>query len=345
MTMGMKENLKRLRYHIGYYRNTRRFLKLDLPKLTAGEKSIIRKTWPGVHIYDIDFVNARVYKKIHGFSPYYLSPCWYNEMRSHFNPADQLYALCNKALCDVYFPELIFPEVYVRCLNGHFFDKDMNYLNKEEAINILKTRKHFVIKPSIGTNQGFGVKNITVKGDTNFGEIFNELGRNFIAQALVSQAPEIRRLNPSSLNCFRVTTMYFNGKFDFSTALKVGKEGSFRDNWNTAYWINVRKDGKLSKFGYDYNVNPIEKSDNGITFFGLEMPEYKKMIDHLEMMHKKLFPNCGVIGWDVTIDENYNVIIIETNLVDPGTNIEQFVCGDFFKPFRDDLLSYLNYTE
>lgn len=338
----MIEQFKRLRIHIGYYRLTRRFLKFDLPKLSKEEKEEIRKAWPGLHIYDTDFISARVYKKIHGFSPYYLSPCWYNEMREYFNPPGQLYALTNKALCDVYFPELKFPEVYVRYVNGHFFDKGMNYLSKHEAVRILTKHKNFVIKPSIGTNQGFGVKKVDVQDDTDFDKIFKELGKNFIAQELVTQAPEIKRLNPSSLNCFRVTTMYFNGKFGFSTALKIGKEGSFRDNWNSAYWINVEKDGKLSRYGYDYYVNPVEKTDNGIRFQGITMPAYDKMINHLEKMHKKLFPNCGVIGWDVTIDDNYNVLVIETNLVDPGTNIEQFVCGDFFKPFREDMLSYIN---
>ena len=68
--MKMLESLKRLRYHIGYYRLTKRFQKLDLPQLTKGEKALIRETWPGVHIYEMDFVHVRIYKKIHGFSPY-----------------------------------------------------------------------------------------------------------------------------------------------------------------------------------------------------------------------------------------------------------------------------------
>lgn len=339
--MSLSENLKRLRYHIGYYRLTKRFLKLSLPKLTKEEKAEIRKTWPGVHIYEMDFVNARLYKKIHGFSPYYLSPCWYNEMRAYFNPKDQLYSLENKALCDVYFPEINFPEPYVRRIKGDFFDKEMNFISKERAIAILKGKGEFVIKPSIGTEQGDRVFKISIDSDTDFNKIFESVGFDFIAQAVITQAPEIKNLNPSSLNCFRVTTMYFNGKFDYSTALKVGKMGSERDNWNSAYWIKVSKDGILGKYGYDYQVNPIDRSDNGIVFEGLQMPKFKEMIAFLEDNHKKLFPNCSVLGWDVTIDSDYNICIIETNLWDPGTNIEQFVSGDFFKPFRDDMIAYL----
>lgn len=333
--------LKILKYHLGYYRLTIRFTKLDLPKLTKDEKRQIRETWPGVHIYDMDFVHARLFKKIHGFSPYYLSPCWYNEMRAFFNPARQLYSLENKALCDVYFPAIKFPEVYVRCLNGSFFDKEMHYLTKDEAKAILREKGVFVIKPAIGSEQGDRVEKITVSATTNLDEVFRTTGKDFIAQALVKQAPEIERLNPSSLNCFRVTTMYFNGKFDYSTALKVGKKGAFRDNWNSAYWINVKKDGTLSQYGYDYNVNPVDRSDAGVILEGQQMPLFDKMIARLEEWHKGLFANCCVIGWDVTIDSNYEVCVIENNLWDPGTNIEQFVSGDFFKPFRDDMINFL----
>lgn len=338
----MIDKLKRLRYHIGYYRLTKRFLNLGLPKLTSEEKKIIRNTWPGVHIYDMDFVNARAFKKIHGFSPYYLSPCWYNELREKFNPKDQLYALENKALCDVYFPELRFPTPLVRRLNGNFYDKGMNHISELEAKEILHSERVFVIKPAIGSEQGEGVLKVDLTDDVDLNKIFRDEGDNFIAQKLVAQAPEIKNLNPSSLNCFRVTSMYFNGRFGYSTALKVGKKGSFRDNWNSAYWINVHPDGSLDKKGYDYFLNPVDQSDTGVVFEGVKMPKYSEMISYIERMHKKLFPNCGVIGWDVTIDENYEVCIIENNLWDPGTNIEQFVCGDFFRPFRDDMIGYLN---
>lgn len=333
--------IKRLRYHLGYYRLTRRFLKLDLPTLSRKEKEVIRKTWPELHIYDIDFVQARVFKKIHGFSPYYLGPCWYNEIREKMNPKDQLYALENKALCDVYFPMLNFPRVYVRRLNGFFYDSNMEFILEADAIKILQNCDEFVIKPSIGTEQGYGVKKVSNKSFVNYEELFEEEGPNFIAQEVIKQAHEIENLNPSSLNCFRVTTMYMEGKFGFSTALKVGKKGAVRDNWNTSYWVNVEEDGSLSEFGYDYNLNAVPATDNGIQFKGVKMPIYREMISHIERMHKSLFPNCAVVGWDVTIDRNYDVRMIEYNLWDPGTNIEQFVSGDFFRPFRNEMLNYM----
>lgn len=334
---------KQLRTHIGYYRITRRFSKLDLPKLTREEKRLIRKTWSGIHILDIDFFNSRVYKKLHGFSPYYLSPCWYNEYRDMFNPSRQLYALENKALCDIYFPEIKFPKVYVRCLNGHFYDESMNMLSKEKAIESLNSYNNIIIKPSLGSNQGKGVLKVSITDKhTDLNNLLSQYGRDFIIQEVIPQAPEISRLNPTSLNCFRVTTMLLNGHIGYSTMLKVGKAGSFKDNWNSAYCINVLPNGELDQFGYDYNFKRVEHTDNGINFKGLIMPKYNEMISELLRLHSKYFPNCGVIGWDVTIDTNYEVRVIETNLCDPGTDAEQLVSGDFFKEFHKDILSYTN---
>lgn len=339
--MKIKYRILRIGYSVQYYfRSTRRFSKLNLPTLTNEEKKLIKRTWPGITIIPFDYVCARVFKKIHGFSPYYLAPTWYNEMRKSFNPKNQLYALENKALCDVYFPDITFPRVFVRGLNGSFYDSDMNYISKERALDLLKRTSGFMIKPAIGTMKGEGVRKIDPQVD-NLEVVLNEAGPNFIAQEVLVQAEEISRLNPSSLNCFRVTTMYMNGRFDFATSLKVGKKGAVRDNWNCAYWINVDKEGKLSEFGYDYNVDAVDRSDNGIVFKGLVIPHFKDMIHRLELLHKKLFANCGIIGWDVTLDKDYKVVVIETNLYNPGTNIEQYVSGAFFEPFRNDMLNFI----
>ena len=49
-------NLKKLRLHIGYYRLDRRFLKVDLPKLTEGEKRLLKETWPCLSILPCDYI-------------------------------------------------------------------------------------------------------------------------------------------------------------------------------------------------------------------------------------------------------------------------------------------------
>lgn len=334
---------RKYRYHLWYYKTyTNRFLSLDLPELTKEEKEIVKNTWPGITFFSIDWCTARAYKKIHGFSPYYLAPCWYNEIRDYTNPRKQMVSLENKALSDVLFPQLSFPEVYIRCLNGRYYDKDMNYISLEEAKRLLLSKDGFMIKPAIDSNQGKGVYKVDKNNIHRLDEILREVGNNFISQEILRQAPEIAKFNQSSLNCFRVTTIYLNGKFGSATALKIGKKGEYKDNWISGYWVNVNNDGTLCEYGYDYLLNPVAKSDDNVVFLGCKMPKYHEMLSFLESTHKKIFPNCGIIGWDVTIDNEYQIRIIEINISNPGTNIEQYVSGDFFKPFKNDMLDYYN---
>lgn len=57
--------------------------------------------------------------------------------------------------------------------------------------------------------------------------------------------------------------------------------------------------------------------------------------------HQKYFPNCGIIGWDLLIDEDDKVRIIEVNLDYPGAEV-QLCSGTIFKSFRDDICSILS---
>ena len=158
----------------------------------------------------------------------------------------------------------------------------------------------------------------------------------------MQQHESIAKLNETSLNSFRVTSIYLNGHYGAVTALKVGKKGAVRDNWNCSYWVNVENDGRLSEDAYDYNLKIVKQTDNGIKFKGLQMPYYEEMMSFVEKWHKKLFPNCGVVGWDITIDMNGQVRVIETNLDTPGTKIEQLCNFDFFRPFRDEICSIMS---
>ena len=67
------------------------------------------------------------------------------------------------------------------------------------------------------------------------------------------------------------------------------------------------------------------------------MPSYQKMIAFTEQMHKALFPQCGIIGWDITIDKDNAISVIELNLTCPGIAVEQLASGDFLKSFCNDI--------
>ena len=328
-----------------YFFRDRAFIKMyNLPKLSKNEMSIVKQTWPCLSLKRFDLIYLRMYKKEYGFDPYFICDYQMQQILKKTNLTIRVFALENKGMLDIYFDKLPLPEVFVRCISNVFYNKLMKVISIDEAIDILKQQEEFIIKPSIETSQGKGVKKIMVNKDSDkyllelLSSYKSESG-NFIVQEVLYQNAEIEKLNPSSLNTCRVTTIYINGKFDYSSILKVGKKGAIKDNWNCSYLIGMDKDGTLHGNGYDNKLNKIQTTDNGIKFEGMKVPHFVEMVEFAKEYHIKYFPNCGVVGWDIFIDRKDKVRIIEINLTNVGVVGEQLCSGTFFKEFRNEICS------
>ena len=319
----------------------------NFPEITNTELKLFQETWPMWNINKKDLTWARIYKKEWGFSPYIIGNWHTLVLRKMFNPYPQLSSFENKALCDVYFPEIPYPKAYIRRLNGVYYDERMNILSRKEAIDTLLLNTAYVIKPAFGTMQGNGVEVISkdkyqADYEKAISESIDRQKSDFIAQELLIQHPDIAKLNPTSLNCCRVTSIFIDGQYGSSTMIKIGKKGSNVDNWHSSYLCGVTPNGKLLNKAYDNHLNTVTKTDNGIEFGGTELPCFHEMIRLVEKFHKKYFPNCGVIGWDILIDKDNCPRIIEANLTTPGLVGEQLASGDFFKEFRDVICKQYN---
>lgn len=327
-----------------YYKEEKHLILKDFPQLTKEEFAEVQRTWPFIHWRERDLTWYRIYKNFHGFSPYVMGGIYSdNKVREIVNPFSQLSSLEHKGLCDVYFPTLPFPKALVRRISGIYYDSEMNQISELDAATILAGEEQFVIKPAWGTFQGKGVRKIscgTMSGihTRQISELFKDYTCDIIAQEVVCQHHDVEELNPTSLNCCRVTSIYINGKYDYSVMLKIGKKGSSIDNWNSSLICGVSKDGIIQKVGYDNKLNVYEATDRGVVFGGRRLPRFKEMVTLVEQSHKHFFPNCGIIGWDVFVDNENKVRLIEANLTVPGLVGEMLAAGcDFLKPFRDDI--------
>ena len=318
----------------------------QFPELTAEEMEQYKKAWPSIDLKRMDTIWARVYKREHGFSPYFVGLYQCCVLREILNPKLQLHAFDNKAMCDVYFPDIRFAQPYVRKISGIYYDAAMHPISVQEAVDLLKTKGEYIIKPALDTMQGVGVEKIVLGDDQKEQEnqimgSFAKQKKDFIAQEVLKQHQDVARLNPSSINCCRVTTIYINGKFNSSTICKIGKKGGFRDNWNSSYLVGVSKEGILNDVAYDDKINKVYCTDNGIKIGGFQLPKFKEMLEMVESYHKKYFPNCGMIGWDVFVDNHDQIRCIEMNITIPGFVGEQLCCGTFFEEFADDINNIL----
>ena len=285
----------------------------------------------------------KLYKKEYGFNPFFICDYPLQLILKRTNPLKQVEALQHKGLVDVWFPELNFPEVYVRCIAGVLYDKNMNIITHEEALRIINENDSFIIKPTVDTGCGKGVMKISLKDKTEdeVNKVLKSYKKDYIIQEVIKQSKEIESLNPTSLNTCRVTSLLINGKWYCSTIFKVGKKGADKDNWSSSYLIGVTEDGCLKEFGFDNQLNKVYKTDLGYSFKGLRLPAFDEMLAFAKENHIKYFPHCGIIGWDIVVDNNKKVRVIEVNIKSPGVVGEQLASGVFFESYRDDIIDIM----
>ena len=91
--------------------------------------------------------------------------------------------------------------------------------------------------------------------------------------------------------------------------------------------------------GWDDKLTPVYQTDNGIAFKSIQYPCFQELLLTIEGYHKKYFPQCGIVGWDVINDRQNSTKVIEANLRVPGIPAEQLCSGPFFKEVHDELIN------
>ncbi|MDC1998287.1 sugar-transfer associated ATP-grasp domain-containing protein [Bacteroides uniformis] len=170
-----------------------------------------------------------------------------------------------------------------------------------------------IIKPALETGQGHGVfcfhqDNLIVSPE----QYLHSLGDNFIIQERVKQHAEVAKLNPSSLNTFRVVTYRERDNvYILNVTLKIGHKGEIVDNGHAGgYFVGTNKDGTLKK--WVYSLNPFSKkemTESGIKVDGLPVPSFHKLKETVCEL-SLLLPYHRIVGWDMAIDENGNPLLV-----------------------------------
>lgn len=310
----------------------------SFPQLSKNEIAEIKRVWPCFHVDKFNtFSFNRLTKRENGFSPYYINTVQFHALLDVVNQREQVVSLTNKAMCDVFLPDIPFPKAYVRCINGLFYNTDMSRMTFDEVVKKLMSYNKFICKPSIGSSGGAGVKKITVLSKESVEEVVRSSGNNWIAQEVLQQEQDMAIMNPTSINCCRITTLFMKGHFGYSAIVKIGKKGSNIDNWFTSYFVGLSSDGKMNKYGYDKQLNKVDKTDSGVILKGTTVNHFNRMLEIVEKSHKHYFPMCGIVGWDIMADMEGNPRVVETNLTHPGVIGEQLGSGPFFESFHDTI--------
>ena len=316
------------------------------PNLTPAERAEIRTVWQGVcPNLDVGVSGFKDFKLLYGFSAEYVPfGYFFPWMVRVLNPIDSARVFANKGLTYTIFADIPQPKLVARKINGCLFNDAGDQVEEMDVVQMIQNmHSDVIVKQSLGSCCGHGVTNISASESS---EIILKTLQNFqsdyVIQHRLIQSEVTDRFNKSSLNTFRISTLLLNGRFSMCTAmLRFGVPGNIVDNVGAGGGcVGINDDGSLMPFGFAKSGEKIYEW-NGIRFAGLSIPNFENVIKTALKAHTHI-PLCAFVGWDLALDANGEVNLIEANLEWPGLFFEQLANG---RPaFRDRFVEVLDFV-
>ncbi len=260
----------------------------------------------------------------------------------HFDKDLYVRSMVDKNLHSLVFPGVKRPDTVYKHIDGYFANDDFTPISREEAFSRCLEPCRYIIKPTVDTGTGSDIAFFS--GDQPRESIQALLAGyesiDYIVQKVVRQHPELAKFNPSSLNTIRMVTLFLNGKpHILSSILRIGAAGNEVDNVSKGgYQCTIRPDGTLEELAYTHYTGKdefVKETKDGLRFEGFAVPSWDKIYQTTLDLCTKL-PHLKFIGWDLGVDENGEVVLIEFNC-QIGQN--QATCGPTFGDLTDEVLS------
>lgn len=276
------------------------------------------------------------------FDPRYIpNTLYYTKIDQHFNARKLGYGFNDKNYYSRIFPTVKQPVTLVRNIGGLLFDDQYKLIMLEEAIKKISEEPEVIIKPSQETGSGRGILFFKKEQITEVKKLLqNKSECDYIVQAVVKQHIALEKIHSGSLNTIRVCTLLLDdGVHILSTVLRMGVDKSRIDNV-TAGGISaaIKADGTLDKYAYTYYTGErFEKHPQGLVFEGYEIPKYHKVIETVKELAQTI-GNFRLVSWDMGVDAEGDVILIEANMRKGGINLHQFENGPLFGDLTERVL-------
>ena len=236
-------------------------------------------------------------------------------------------------------------------MRDRYFDHSHQLISREEAVRLLSEAGKCIIKPSVDSDSGRGVRVLIlengkdVKTNQGIEEVLASYQKDYLIQQFVKVHESIKTLNPSSVNTFRIVTYICNSKvFHSPLAMRIGAGDAEVDNIHAGgLVIGVSDSGVLNEYAFsEYGKKVYQHPTSGITFKGYKIPNVQNAINLVEQMHL-MVPRLTFISWDVTIQENGEPVIIEMNTRNQSAWFPQMVNGkSLFEKNTKEMIRMIN---
>lgn len=320
-------------------------------KLSKEETDITQEFWKKHFGRKINLKWHEYFYKVNGiFSPKYMPVYVKNAYIDPYLKDGRMTPIySDKNMIDKLVGEHIkLPKTYIKNINGIFYRNNI-VVSKEEAIEACQNIDDAIIKHSIDTCQGLSILrfksvngNVTGKGcPKNVKEMLEQYDKNFIVQDAIHQCEEMARLNPTSLNTIRIATYWSekDGIVPLFAVVRMGRAGSVVDNASAGgLYCGINMDGTLKEQAY--TLAPFSahtETDNGVVFKGFSIPRFSDLKSKAVELHSYL-PYTKLIGWDMCIDDNNEIELVEINAANPG--MFQAATGPAFGDYTEEIIEY-----
>lgn len=210
------------------------------------------------------------------------------------------------------FDSVNFPD-YLYRINGLWLNTDYEVISDKEVESILFKQIDKLVFKMDNSVQGKGVFFIE-KNKFNFLEL-KKFG-NGVIQKYIEQHPFFNDIMPNSVATLRITSIVTNDG-DVSVRacyLRVARseDTHVRSSSHIRIPINIET-GMLNNYGFDTDWLELnEHPDTYFIFKNKVIPNFEKCINTVLELHKKV-TFSRVIGWDVIIDKNNIIQVMEWN--------------------------------
>lgn len=238
----------------------------------------------------------------------------------------------HKPLAGALFNSDVFPDIgcYV---NGLFLDNNYRLLPNSNLTKFLFEKSDIIVFKIDNSMQGKGVY---LFDRSSFDvESIKSLG-NGVFQYFITQHPFFSELMPSSVATIRLTT-YYQDNADISVRagfLRLGRASEQSIKWSSNILIPIDLEtGQLNSFGFYPNFLTLTMHpDTQAAFKNQQIPFFNKCCSTAINLHRKIpFDRC--IGWDMIVDNNNNVKVMEWNGDHTDIKVHEATQGPCFSGF------------
>ena len=327
-------------------------------KLQPGEITRYKNKWKRVSRF-VSPIYLDTVSQIFGYADENIVPwnIYFSHIEPKLNNISFALVMEDKSQLDWLYGDLV-PRIFFRNIHGVFFINKQAVRNSDEVdlLRLFGDHEKVVVKQSVDSHGGVSIQVFSRKNGSFYNSDNQKLTMeflqsnyrvNYVIQEYILQHDYFAQFNSSSLNTLRVMTyrsVLDNEIHVISTILRVRASGSVVDNLKFGgYALGISETGVLRGFG-------VDKQGNLMKTFG----ETNKAFSEVAQVHciqevwetaKKaaaLHYHARVLEFDMAVDQNERVRMIEVNTSDLGIDSIQHANGPLFHRFTDEVIEYGN---